>query len=129
MPASNPIKEYPAGTRLRTHGAEQREAVGSRPKCLQERGKWQNTRDGFEKPRTRRVHTSGRRSLRERLLRRKLWTARRSVPQRRADYQSAAGCQPAPQVLQNQHEGGGFLESVNAARMSVLFPQGGQELV
>jgi hypothetical protein len=50
------------------------------------------------------------------LLRRKPWTNRPYSPLRRADYQSAAGYQPTPQVLQNQYQVGGFLESVNAAR-------------
>jgi hypothetical protein len=89
-----------------------------------------------------RVHTSGRRSLRERLLRRKLrrrQEGRKEPPERRlqpglaapqrhlpnararstsrkADYQSAGPSQPSPRVLQNQRQRGGFLGSVNAAR-------------
>ena len=46
----------------------------------------------------------------ERLLRQKPWTKRPSAPPRRADCQSAAGYQPAPQVLQNQHRVGRFWE-------------------
>ena len=39
-------------------------------------------------------------------LGRKPWTKRVYAPLRRADYQSAAGYQPAPQVLPNQHQVG-----------------------